>query len=167
MLRLTSALTAGVYMTMVVFGDGGPTSQISAAQASTESEGAVVSRAAASNTALYTAKLSDEDAIKAAVAATKAPLPTAEPAEATEEVKTAAVAGDKADAANKVFVTGNVVNMRAGPSTKNPVLSKLNMGSAADLLDSLDNGWAKIRDENGKIGYMSAKFLSDKNPRES
>lgn len=162
MLRLTSALTAGVYMTLVVFGDGGAPSQISTAQAATGSEAGMVSRSAASNTDLYTAKLSDEDAIKAAVAATKAPLPT-ETAKAEAEVeapaKVAAVDTDK------VYVTGTVVNMRAGPSTKNPVLSKLNLGSQAELLAEMDNGWAKIRDENGKIGYMSNKFLSDADPR--
>lgn len=59
-----------------------------------------------------------------------------------------------------VEVTGNVVNLRAGPSTANEVVARLTRGIRAELISETDNGWMQIRDLNSGVeGYMSAKFL--------
>ena len=57
-------------------------------------------------------------------------------------------------------VSGSRVNFRSGPSTSNSIISTLNYGTEVDYI-SESNGWAKIK-YNGKIGYMSSKYLKDK-----
>jgi uncharacterized protein YgiM (DUF1202 family) len=157
MLRLTSALTAGIYMTMVLLGDGNGTGQIAAAQAD------VVARSATEQTQLPRVSVSDEEAIKIAVAATVAPAEVEEKAELT--AKKISTADEIVDDRKRLYVTGNVVNMRSGPSTRNPVLGQLKLGTEAVVLRELDNGWTKIKDETGTVGYMSAKYLAEDKPR--
>ncbi|MGX4600812.1 C40 family peptidase [Faecalimicrobium sp. JNUCC 81] len=57
-------------------------------------------------------------------------------------------------------VNGNSVNFRTGPSTSNSSIGKLNKGTEVGFI-SESNGWAKIS-YNGKIGYMSSQYLSNK-----
>ncbi len=60
-----------------------------------------------------------------------------------------------------VEVTGNVVNLRSGPSTANEVVARLTRGVRAELISDTGDGWMQIRDLNsGAEGYMSAKFLT-------
>lgn len=64
-----------------------------------------------------------------------------------------------------VYVTGSRVNMRAGPSTANPVVTALGYGDEAELIETLDNGWMHIRHtESGRVGYMAGRFLSETRP---
>ena len=64
-----------------------------------------------------------------------------------------------------VFVTGSRVNMRAGPSTANPVVVALGFGAEAELIEEVAGGWTQIRDiESGRVGYMAARFLSPTRP---
>ena len=56
-------------------------------------------------------------------------------------------------------VTGSRVNLRAGPSTGNPVIGKLMEGEQVELIGYETEGWAQIRVEGEKVGYMSANFL--------
>lgn len=59
-----------------------------------------------------------------------------------------------------VQVTGTRVNMRAGPSTANPVIESLPGGTLAEKLGETENGWYQIRAlDSGEIGYMSGRFL--------
>lgn len=56
-------------------------------------------------------------------------------------------------------VTGTRVNMRAGPSTRHPVVAALGKGTQAQYLGQ-HAGWAQIKViETGARGFMSAKFL--------
>ncbi|WP_042275565.1 C40 family peptidase [[Clostridium] dakarense] len=57
-------------------------------------------------------------------------------------------------------VNGNSVNFRTGPSTSNSSIGKLNKGAEVGFI-SESNGWSKIS-YNGKIGYMSSQYLSNK-----
>ncbi len=60
-----------------------------------------------------------------------------------------------------VEITGSSVNLRAGPSTNNPVLRAFPRGERAELIASLDNGWAQIRVvSTGTEGYMAGRFLA-------
>lgn len=66
------------------------------------------------------------------------------------------------DASGKIlYVTGNRVNFRAGPSTNNRVIGALQRGDPVEALGPTDTPWINIRDAEGRIGYMSAQFLSN------
>ena len=60
-----------------------------------------------------------------------------------------------------VEVTGNQVNLRAGPSTDTAVLGALVRGERAELIGADGNGWFLIRAvSTGVEGYMAESFLS-------
>ena len=64
-----------------------------------------------------------------------------------------------------MFVSGRSVNVRGGPSTRNPVVGKLSQGDAVLVVWAEDNGWARIRVEGDGIdGYMSMDFLTEADP---
>jgi hypothetical protein len=84
--------------------------------------------------------------------ATFAPEATA-PATATAD----AAASDSALA----YVTAGSVNVREGPGTQNPVLTRLTRGEAVTIVSTDDAGWARIRLEgDGLEGFMSMEYLS-------
>lgn len=66
--------------------------------------------------------------------------------------------------ATVLYVTGNRVNFRAGPSTNNSVVGALLGGSPVEALGPETAGWINIRDAQGRVGYMSAQFLSANRP---
>ena len=69
------------------------------------------------------------------------------------------------EASKLLFVTGSRVNLRAGPSTGQAVVTQLGLGDRAELLSNTADGWVQIRHvESGRIGYMSADFLSPVEP---
>ncbi len=56
-------------------------------------------------------------------------------------------------------VNGSRVNLRAGPGTGNPVLTKLDKGDLVEVLEDSGDGWLSIRvPGTGVIGWM-ADFL--------
>ncbi|MCF3973628.1 SH3 domain-containing protein [Paracoccus salsus] len=63
-----------------------------------------------------------------------------------------------------LYVTGTRVNFRAGPSTGDRVIGALNGGEAVEALGPPDSDWVNIRDSDGRVGYMSGRFLSDTPP---
>ena len=70
------------------------------------------------------------------------------------------------EASKLLFVTGNRVNLRAGPSTGQAVVTQLGLGDKAELLTNTADGWVQIRHvDSGRVGYMSADFLSPSEPR--
>ena len=63
-----------------------------------------------------------------------------------------------------IEVTGSAVNLRAGPSTGDAVLTALVRGDQAELIGAPGNGWVQVRTlSGGTIGYMSDRFIT---PRE-
>ncbi len=51
------------------------------------------------------------------------------------------------------------VNVRKSPSTESEVVGKLYKGCAADILETLDGGWVRIK--SGKVeGYIASQFLA-------
>lgn len=57
-------------------------------------------------------------------------------------------------------VTGSTVNLRAGASTQAAVLGRTRRGESAEVMELLDNGWAKVYIlETGIEAFMSAKFI--------
>ena len=63
------------------------------------------------------------------------------------------------------YVTGNVVNVREGPSTDYPVVGKVSYGEAAQILTDPADPWVRIRIEgDGVEGYIATRFLTDIEP---
>lgn len=63
-----------------------------------------------------------------------------------------------------LYVTGERVNFRVGPSTSHQVVGALDYGSAVVALGPTDGGWVNIRGADGTTGYMSGQFLSRESP---
>lgn len=73
----------------------------------------------------------------------------------------APVAAPQADLLPLYTVTGTRVNMRAGPSTANPVVGALALGSVTEALGPEIDGWVEIRDlDSGVSGFMATRFLN-------
>lgn len=61
-------------------------------------------------------------------------------------------------------VTGSTVNLRAGATTQAAVLGRTKRGDSAEMVELLENGWAKVYIlESGLEAYISAKFLARDN----
>ncbi|MBI1492941.1 SH3 domain-containing protein [Halocynthiibacter styelae] len=65
---------------------------------------------------------------------------------------------------SQVFqVSGNVVNLRSGPSTSNSVVASLTRGTEVEVL-AHHGSWAELVVlDSSEIGYMSASFLQAAN----
>ena len=63
-----------------------------------------------------------------------------------------------------LYVTGDRVNMRAGPSTGDRVVTALRRGTAVQPLGPQDAEWVNIRDAGGRAGYVAGRFLSPDAP---
>ncbi len=175
-IRLTTLLCASLYLAMVIFG--------------TEQPGTATAEAAAPEpvqpvSARGTFSPATEPLLINANF-TASPEPSVTPAVAIEDV-TPAVAEDPAEAEDSgllrigkfdapasvlqdkgidvVEVSGTVVNLRAGPSTGNDIVGTLRRGARAELIETAENGWMRIRDlDSGAEGYMSGKFLARVTP---
>jgi len=63
-----------------------------------------------------------------------------------------------------VEITGNSVNLRAGPSTNDAVLGAMRRGAQAELIAAPAGGWVQIRAvETGVEGYMAERFITPLN----
>ena len=63
-----------------------------------------------------------------------------------------------------LYVTGNSVNFRAGPSTSEDVVGRLSRGQMVTAVGERSGDWVQIRDGDGRTGFMSAQFLSASRP---
>jgi uncharacterized protein YgiM (DUF1202 family) len=64
-----------------------------------------------------------------------------------------------------MYVTGNAVNVREGPSTQFTVVGRVVRDDAVEITEAPANGWVRIRiAEGGAEGYVAARLLTDQNP---
>lgn len=63
-----------------------------------------------------------------------------------------------------LYVTADRVNMRAGPSTGDRVVTSLARGTAVQPLGPTGGEWVNIRDADGRLGYVAGRFLSPEAP---
>ncbi|WP_295047665.1 SH3 domain-containing protein [uncultured Paracoccus sp.] len=63
-----------------------------------------------------------------------------------------------------LYVTGDRVNMRSGPSTGDRVVAALVRGAAVQPVGQQEGEWVNIRDGNGRTGYIAGRFLSETAP---
>ncbi|MFD0981567.1 SH3 domain-containing protein [Tropicimonas aquimaris] len=61
--------------------------------------------------------------------------------------------------ADLLQVLGNRVNLRAGPSTRHPVVGSAGRGEKVELVAYEGPDWARIRLSDGATGFMSRRFL--------
>lgn len=77
----------------------------------------------------------------------------------------AAPAEDLAGApTDTLYITGNSVNFRAGPTTSDTVVGKLSRGEMVTAIGERSGDWVEIRDGEGRTGFISAQFLSASQP---
>lgn len=57
-------------------------------------------------------------------------------------------------------VTGDRINMRAGPGTSHAVIGSLSAGDVVTPLGAEADGWIQVRTANGTSGYIAGRFLS-------
>ncbi|NIZ62461.1 SH3 domain-containing protein [Sedimentitalea sp. CY04] len=68
-------------------------------------------------------------------------------------------------AADLRHVTASRVNMRDGPGTLHPVVSKLNRNAAVEVLGDSGTGWLRLRVVDGEqVGWIAASLISHKRP---
>lgn len=64
-----------------------------------------------------------------------------------------------------MFVTDRLqVTVRTGASVENKVIHVLNSGEQVSVLQTTPAGWALVRLEDGKEGWMIARYLQDEKP---
>lgn len=60
-------------------------------------------------------------------------------------------------------ITGSRVNMRGGPGTIYPVISRLLSGNEVEVLSDSGTGWLRLRSSEGqKVGWVAASLVSKK-----
>jgi len=80
------------------------------------------------------------------------------PAPALEEEPTEEI---EEEAIQTTYITTANVNLRPDPSTDNPRIRLVSVGTQVEVLDFLDGEWFRV-DVNGTEGYMAAEFLMKK-----
>ena len=96
----------------------------------------------------HRANRDDAKPLRGLVAAIEAPAAET-PAAATRDIR---------------YVTGNRVNLRAGPGTGNSVVAQLAFGTEAEVLNDPESGWVEIRTATGDAGWIFRSFLDTENP---
>lgn len=169
MLRLTLMLGAAIYAAMVILSDRSPGDAPVVAE---------VARSAHAVDVMSPVRVGPQDALTTRDGRTLVISAVIDPAAtpvdgggvamvstrraARPETLVASASGGLSERA-LVEVTGNQVNLRAGPSTDTAVLGALVRGERAELIDS-SGGWVQIRAvSTGTIGYMADRFVSPVN----
>jgi uncharacterized protein YgiM (DUF1202 family) len=173
MFKLSVATLAAMYLIAVSVGDA-PESEAVSRGADPAFETTFVSLVGAAEASTFDptaemvepARLSDAEAIELALATgadlrrgrenTNTLLGTG----AVQQVAALNQDATAAPATEYWSVTGNAVNLRAGPGTANDVVAKLSVGTEAEVLEE-GNGWYRIRTADGATdGWIFGKYLS-------
>lgn len=182
MIRMILALSLAIYGTLVIWGQ--PTTQAASAPASLDTDAAVAAalafgpgddrpvilgREGAGAPAVTRAAVSDVVVPSAAAMAAANPAPEVRPIgepqlvsliQRPDPASVDAAGSAPAPEGPLLRVSGDRVNMRAGPSTANPVLDSLVAGTLAEALGDPVGGWQEIRVvDTGVTGFMAARFL--------
>lgn len=82
-----------------------------------------------------------------------------------DEAPVVEVPAEPQTAGDLAYVAAASVNVREGPGTGNPVITRLTRGEAVLIVSTDDTGWARIRIEgDGLEGFMSLEYLSASAP---
>ena len=167
MLKYLVAAAAAIYFVMLIFGDEGRRSD---ATQDVQDEAAGLSLATfapleSDETAKeLTSEFTDAEAVEVAIQAGR--FHREERQEAPLRGLVAAIEDDtgQEEIASNWYVSGERVNLRAGPGTGNAVVAQLKRGDPATVLSDRD-GWYQIRTADGSVsGWIFGKFLTDQMP---
>lgn len=90
--------------------------------------------------------------------------PAPAPAEAPAPVQTVPVPTPEKPPAVRMYVTGNGVGFRSGPSTTAAIIDRFDMGREVSVLGSAED-WSQVRDQlSQREGWMATRFLSSTKP---
>ncbi|SFO82678.1 SH3 domain-containing protein [Tranquillimonas alkanivorans] len=179
MIRLTLLLLIVIGLTMTIAGrkveeDAG----VEVARLETDTPGLLTASASGRDASEPLALDDYERAVQLALEATEAPrgerlAMRAEPVDAgrpaaTVEPVAAASESTEARASEPPedlwYVTGTRVNLRAGPSTGNPVVGQASLGEAAEMLGQ-EGSWYRIRlNDNGREAFIYGRYLAPERP---
>ncbi len=68
-------------------------------------------------------------------------------------------------AQSTMYVTDHLqVTVRSGPSVENKVIHVVNSGERVEALSPEEDNWIKVRTEDGKEGWMIARYLQEEMP---
>lgn len=176
MIRLTILTLAGLFAVLSIYGGGqrdradAPPAETAAdagAAAAADTTGESAPDATVTNAAAtQPAAIAPDDVEQTPEKVQDFPGPPLRPSPeyvgTTEQAEAELNAPEGADV---MYVTGDKVNFRAGPSTNDRVIGSLLRGSPIEALNRTDDGWVQLRDAQGREGYMSAQFLSSEQPR--
>lgn len=166
MFRLIVATLAGLYVLMLTAGEPVVAEENAVAQSSFDS----LDFSLASFTLMPEQRsapdgmVSDEEAVTLAMAAAKAMRENRENPETLKPllaaVETAPTEAEIEQTRELWSVTGTLVNLRAGPSTRNEVVAQVSQGTAAAVLEERD-GWYQIETSDGATsGWIFGKYLT-------
>lgn len=64
-----------------------------------------------------------------------------------------------------MYVTDQLqVTVRSGPSVENKVIHVVNSGDRIEVISEVQDGWVKVRADDGKEGWMIARYLQEEMP---
>lgn len=168
MFKLTALLCAAMFSVLLIAGEdrgqlrpGLANAPVVADEPAPESVPQVV--LASAPVAPADASPADVASVSAPVSVTPAPAPVAEvPAFSLATYSDTDAPTDIQQTTGDVaYVDAASVNVREGPGTGNPVLTRLTRGEAVTIVSTDDTGWARIRLEgDGLEGFMSMEYLS-------
>ena len=162
MIRYLVACLAAIYSVLLIFGDETRRPEVTR-QAQDDVTG--ISLAAFSlpeatvDASLPASGLSDAEAVAIALAAGKELRATrkAAPLRGLVEAVESAAAPEAVAApgldAGLWYVTGERVNLRAGPGTGNAVVGQMVLGDKAEVMDD-QNGWYQVRTADGAVSRL-------------
>lgn len=99
-----------------------------------------------------------------AQAPAQAPVETPGMVPAPTPVQTVPVPTPEKPAAVRMYVTGNGVGFRSGPSTTAAIIDRFERGREVNVLGSAEE-WSQVRDQlSQREGWMATRFLSSTKP---
>lgn len=166
MLRLTLMLSAAIFAGLVIFSEPAPV--VSGAPAAPAQPAEVARGTAGIDVTLPAPRqtLLTADGRALPIAAVIDPVAMSDGARGIALISTAGgditlTSAPVAPVRPLVEVTGNRVNLRAGPSTDTAVLGAMVRGERAEVIASPGDGWVQIRAvASGTVGYMADRFVS-------
>ena len=159
MFRLTAVLLAGIYATMVIWGEP-PEGDVAVTRAETISPavpllGAAVASSDPAPKQDDLSALSAREAVQVALEATQAPEAPATPPAPR------AAPDDEEEETDLWYVTGSRVSLRSGPSSNAAIVGGVSLGDRAEVLSDSDSSWIHIRTEQGLEAWIYGRYLSE------
>ena len=173
MYKMIAATLVALYLVFTIFGDESRRPEAVARAEPSALSGFDfsdwITPVAATDTPRLDAGISEAEAIEIAIAAGRAHRANRK-AETLTGALVAAVEAPAETAADPLdakmwYVTGTTVNVRAGPSTSNPVITQVSLGDAAEVLTDTSEDWVQIRPAGGDTtGWIATRFLNPAAP---